>query len=671
MCGIFYLHTFTAYLPFVNLILNVFFMSDQHTPYILPHIQLPEITVKGIVLGAVLSAILSAANAYLGLFAGMTVSASIPASVISMAVLRMFRQSNILENNGVQTAASSGESLAAGVIFTFPALVLMQYWTQFNYWETTLISLCGGLLGVFFTIPLRRALIVKQQLQFPEGVATAEVLKTGTAGGKSLKFLVWGSVAGAVVKLCEAGFYLWGGVFEKATLLQQKAYLYFGINLSPALVAVGYIVRIRIAVLVFLGGVISWWLAIPAYIAKNGAPAGANALELGNNLWSAEIRYLGAGAMLIGGIWALLSIRKSLSSALTEGIAAFRQTQTPQETLRTERDIPMPYILLTIAVLLIPVFIIYYYEIGQFSVSIFMAVVMVLAGFLFSAVAGYMAGLVGSSNNPISGVTIATLLTASLLLLLLLGSGSAKGPAAAVLIGAVVCCAAAMSGDNMQDLKSGYILGATPVKQQIMQVVGVAAAAVVLAPVLTLLHTAYGFGPQTPQHPHALAAPQATLMQSVAEGVFGGTLPWVMIGVGILLGAAIIFADTVQERRGSSFRLPVLAVAVGAYLPFELDSAIMLGGLISWLAQRQLQKQNNAANALPDEGNQAGLLFASGLITGEALIGIALAVPVAISGSTDVLALLKTPMGSWVGAVALAAICTGLYMAAVKKETPV
>ncbi|OWY24822.1 oligopeptide transporter, OPT family [Sphingobacteriales bacterium UPWRP_1] len=644
-------------------------MSNQQQPYILPHIQLPEITVKGIVLGAVLSAILSAANAYLGLFAGMTVSASIPASVISMAVLRMFRQSNILENNGVQTAASSGESLAAGVIFTFPALVLMQYWTQFNYWETTLISLCGGLLGVFFTIPLRRALIVKQQLQFPEGVATAEVLKTGTAGGKSLRFLVFGSISGALLKLCEAGFHLWGGVFEKAALLQQKAYVYFGINLSPALVAVGYIVRIRIAVLVFLGGVISWWLAIPAYIAKNGSPEGVTALELGNNIWSAEIRYLGAGAMLIGGVWALLGIRKSLSSALTEGIAAFRQPNN-KETLRTERDIPMPIILLTIAGLLVPIFIIYYYEIGQLPVSLFMAVVMALAGFLFSAVAGYMAGLVGSSNNPISGVTIATLLVASVLLLLFLGSGSAKGPAAAVLIGAVVCCAAAMSGDNMQDLKSGYILGATPVKQQIMQIVGVAAAAFVLAPVLTLLHTAYGFGPQTAQHPHALAAPQATLMQSVAEGVFGGTLPWAMIVGGIVLGAVIIFADAVQERRGSSFRLPVLAVAVGAYLPFELDSAIMLGGLISWLAERQPQQQNHTTGRV-QEGNQAGLLFASGLITGEALVGIALAVPVALSGSTNVLALLQNPLGSWVGAVALAAVCAGLYVAAVKKEDTV
>lgn len=644
-------------------------MSKPHQPYILPHVNLPEITIKSIVLGAVLSAILSGANAYLGLFAGMTVSASIPASVISMAILRMFKRSNILENNGVQTAASSGESLAAGVIFTFPALILMQYWTAFNYWETTLISLCGGLLGVMFTIPLRRVLIIEEQLQFPEGVATAEVLKTGETGGKAVKFLLIGSIAGALVKLSEAGFKLWEGVFEKGALLQQKAFFYFGINLSPALIAVGYIVRLRIAILVFLGGVISWWIAIPAYIAINGAPADADAVTLGGEIWNANIRYLGAGAMLIGGLWALINIRSALFSALTQGITSFKKSGTQKEssTLRTERDFPMWLIMSFIGVLVVAIFFIYHREIDILPVSIFMTAVMVVAGFLFSAVAGYMAGLVGSSNNPISGVTIATLLVASLLLLVFLGTGSVKGPAAAVLIGAVVCCAAAMAGDNMQDLKAGYILGATPSKQQIMQIVGVVAAALVLAPVLTLLNTAYGFGPQTASNPDALAAPQATLMQSVAQGVFGGNLPWLMIGLGILLGAIIIIADVYQEKRGASFRLPVLAVAVGAYLPFELDSAIMLGGLISWFAERQLAKSNNLKeNTPPEESSQSGLLFASGLITGEALIGIALAVPVAISGSTDVFALLQHPLSSWVGAMVLAAVCTGLYLSAVK-----
>ncbi|QQS29595.1 MAG: oligopeptide transporter, OPT family [Sphingobacteriales bacterium] len=644
-------------------------MSNSNQPYVLPHVQLPEITIKSIILGVLLSAILAGANAYLGLFAGMTVSASIPASVISMAILRMFRRSNILENNGVQTAASAGESLAAGVIFTFPALVLMQYWTAFNYWETTLISLCGGLLGVLFTIPLRRALIVEKKLLFPEGVATAEVLKTGDTGGKSVKYLLVGSIAGAAVKFAEAGFKLWEGVFEKGTLLQEKAFLYFGINLSPALVAVGYIIRLRIAVLVFMGGVISWWIAIPAYIAVNGAPADADAVTLGGQIWNANIRYLGAGAMLIGGLWALVSIRTALMSALTHGLAAFRKNAGIQKAeLRTDRDLPMSLLLTMMGFLIIAIFFIYHREIAVLPVSLFMAVVMVVAGFLFSAVAGYMAGLVGSSNNPISGVTIATLLVASLLLLALMGTGSAKGPAAAILIGAVVCCAAAIAGDNMQDLKAGYILGATPKKQQTMQIIGVTAGALVLAPVLTLLNTAYGFGPKTAENPDALAAPQATLMQSVTQGVFGGNLPWLMIGLGVLMGAIVIVADLYQEKRGSSFRLPVLAVAVGAYLPFELDSAIMLGGLISWFASRQLSTRNGKNSG---EGSQSGLLFASGLITGEALIGIALAVPVAISGSTNVLALLQEPLSSWIGALALAAVCAGLYLSASKSsETP-
>lgn len=643
-------------------------MLKEHQPYILPHLHLPEITIRSIILGAVLSAILAGANAYLGLFAGMTVSASIPASVISMAILRFFRNSNILENNGVQTAASAGESLAAGVIFTFPALILMQYWSAFNYWETTLISLCGGLLGVLFTIPLRRALIVQQQLQFPEGIATAEVLKTGSTGGKAVKYLLWGSIAGALIKLAEAGFKLWEGIFEKGAIVQQKAFFYFGINLSPALVAVGYIVRLRIAVLVFLGGVISWWIAIPAYIAYNGAAPDADAVALGGQIWNANIRYLGAGAMLIGGLWALFSIRKALSAALSHGITAFKNKADNQNTPRTDLDLSISFILGGIGILVTAIFVIYQREIALVPVSVFMTLVMVVAGFLFSAVAGYMAGLVGSSNNPISGVTIATLLLSSLLLLLFLGSGSAKGPAAAVMIGAVVCCAAAISGDNMQDLKAGYLLGATPKKQQIMQIIGVVSSAVVLAPVLSLLHTAYGFGAKTPQHPDALVAPQATLMKSVAQGVFGGNLPWLMIGLGILLGAVVIIADIIQEKRGASFRLPVLAVAVGAYLPFELDSAIMLGGIIAWLAEKKTGAAPAASAHSSEEGSQSGLLFASGLITGEALIGIALAIPVAIYGSTDVWALLAHPLSSWVGALALAAVCMGLYMSAGKNN---
>ena len=622
---------------------------QNEKPYISHEVKLPETTLKAFILGGILSMILASANAYLGLFAGLTVSASIPAAVLSMAILRLFKNHNILENNIVQTSASAGESLAAGVIFTFPALVLMGYWESFNYWETVFIALCGGVLGVLFTIPLRSALIVKQKLKFPEGVATAEVLKTGESGKGAVKFLVIGGLVGALVKMGESGLRIWKSVAETATLTANNIYGYIGMNLSPALIAVGYIVGVRVAILVFAGGVISWWIGIPLYIFFQGPPT-ENIGDLGGMVWSKQIRYLGVGAMVVGGIWALISLKDSIGFAIKGGLAAIRSGSENIKPIRTEEDTPMKYVIMGIGIMIVPVFIIYYREIENVQISVFMALLMVVAGFLFSAVAGYMAGLVGSSNNPISGVTIATILSSALILLALLGSGAEKGPAAAILIGAVVCCAAAIAGDNMQDLKAGHILGATPKKQQIMQMVGVISAAMVLPLVLDLLNTAYGFGPKTPENPDSLAAPQATLMESVARGVFSGNLPWNMIYIGMILGVLIIILDLWQKRKGSDFRIPVLAVAVGLYLPFELDSAIMLGGIVAWMAEKYKQ-----------DGAKGGLLFASGLITGEALIGIFLAIPVAIYGRTDVLAIIENPAGSLPGLVIVLLVTFWLY----------
>ncbi|MEL6720252.1 MAG: oligopeptide transporter, OPT family [Bacteroidota bacterium] len=654
-------------------------MQEEHKPYIGSERKLPETTIRAFILGALLSVVLAAANAYLGLFAGLTVSASIPAAVLSMAILRFFKDSNILENNIVQTAASAGESLAAGVIFTFPALVLMGYWAEFNYLETALIALCGGVLGVLFTVPLRSALIVKQNLKFPEGVATAEVLKTGEKGGSSVKYLVWGALVGAGIKFIEAGFKLWEGVASAATVAGNKVYAFAAVNLSPALIAVGYIVGVRVSALVFIGGAISWWVAIPIYLAVTGVPEHESAVDLGYNIWSTQIRYLGVGAMVVGGLWALLSLRSSIGYAVKSGIEAIRSKTDRTKILRTEYDTPMSWVIIAIGVMIVPVFIIYIREIEQVGITALMAVLMVIAGFLFSAVAGYMAGLVGSSNNPISGVTIATILTSALILLALLGSGAEKGPAAAILIGAVVCCAAAIAGDNMQDLKAGHVLGATPFRQQIMQMVGVVAAALTIPLVLQLLNDAYGFGPKTDLNPDALAAPQATLMESVARGVFSGDLPWTMIYIGMAIGALVIIADKIQEARGSDFRIPVLAVAVGLYLPFELDSAIMLGGIIAWLVSRYQMRNQAKTKDIGDtleeaksRSERSGLLFASGLITGEALIGILLAIPVAIYESSTVFALTEEPFGSIPGLLVILGVCYWLYVIArnafLKKE---
>ena len=600
-------------------------------PYIDSNTSLPEITVKAILLGAVLSIVLSAANAYFGLFAGLTVSASIPAAVISTALLKVFKNSNILENNLVQTAASAGESLAAGVIFTMPALVIMGYWEEFNYFETMIIALSGGVLGVLFTIPLRSALIVKEKLKFPEGVATAEVLKTGEEGGKAVKYLVWGSLIGGLFKLGDSALNYWDGTWQKATLINEKIYAYFGLNLSPALVAVGYIVGLNIAFLVFLGGAISWFIAIPAYIAINGGQEGVDAVTLGGNVWNSQIRYLGVGSMVVGGLWALLSLTSSLATAFKSGIDAFKGGgQKMKDQIRTEMDTPMSWVLIGIGVLLVPIFFIYQSAISDVPITITMTLILVVAGFLFSAVAGYMAGLVGSSNNPISGVTIATILSASLLLLTLMGTGNElSGAAGAILIGAVVACAAAIAGDNMQDLKAGHILGATPYKQQIMQMVGVTAGALVIPFVMNALLVAYGMGAPTAEQPNSLTAPQATLMQSVAQGIFGGNLPWNMVYIGAGIGITIILIDQYLKSKGSEFRMPVLAVAVGLYLPFELDSAIFVGGVLAHF----LSKATSGSSGKERAGN-AGLLLASGLITGEALMGIFIAIAIVFGYQT-------------------------------------
>ena len=587
--------------------------------------QLPEITVKALFLGVILSMILAGANAYLGLFAGMTVSASIPAAVISMGVLALFKKSNILENNIVQTAASAGESLAAGVIFTIPALVLLGYWETFDYMEVAKIAAIGGIIGVLFTIPLRRALIVVAKLQYPEGIATAEVLKAGdearssksTDSKSGLKTIAIAGLVGGIMKIAEQGFAMWHAVLEGAMRMGGSIFG-IGTNLSPALISVGYIVGRNIGILVVAGGLISWAVAIPIYSAMTGAEG--SPMETAWTIWNSKIRYMGVGAMVIGGIWSLIKLFKPLIAGIKASLDAVKHASSGGDIPREEQDIPINYVGIVLLAMLIPVFLLYIDIIQSVGVAILLTVVMTVFGFLFSAVAAYMAGVVGSSNNPISGVTIATILFTSLLLLVLLGTDSGVGAAGAIMVGAVVCCAAAIGGDNMQDLKTGYIVGATPWKQQIMQVVGTISAAVVLGLVLDILHTAYVIGSPT------LSAPQATLMRSVADGVFTGNLPWNFVYLGALIAVIIILLDIRQEKRGSDFRIPVLAVAVGIYLPIELTVPIFIGGMINHLGKK---------SGASETTEKKGLLLASGLITGEALMGILVAVPIFVTGNKD------------------------------------
>ena len=614
-----------------------------------------EITVKALFLGVILSMVLAGANAYLGLFAGMTVSASIPAAVISMGVLSLFKNSNIRENNIVQTAASAGESLAAGVIFTIPALVLLGYWDSFDYFEVAKIAAIGGVIGVLFTVPLRRALIINAKLKYPEGIATAAVLKAGddakrsqsSDAGGGLGTIALTSLTGGLMKLMQQGFGMWQVEAAGARAIGGSIFG-IGTDLSPALISVGYIVGRNIGILVVGGGLISWAFAIPIYSAVVGFEG--DPLDAAFNIWTTKIRYLGVGAMVVGGVWSLVKLFKPLIEGIKASLDALKENNSEKEVSIEERDMPINYVGIALAALLIPVFLLYIGIVNSFPIAALLTVVMMIFGFLFSAVAAYMAGVVGSSNNPISGVTIATILFTSILLLALLGTGSGVGAASAIMVGAVVCCAAAIGGDNLQDLKAGQIVRATPWKQQVMQIVGTVSSAIVLGLVLDILHTAYTIGSPT------LSAPQATLMKSVADGVFNGNLPWAFVYIGGVIAVALILIDLRQEKIGSDFRVPVLAVAVGIYLPITLTVPIFIGGMVNHYGKR---------SGAGEAKEKKGLLMSSGFITGEALMGILVAVPIFLSGNKD----WWPQLGefNWLGIVLFLGMIGWLYKSVSKK----
>ena len=635
----------------------------------------PQLTLKAIALSIVLTVMLAAANAYLGLFAGITIATAIPAAVVSMAVLRLFGPPNILENNIVATGASAGSSIASGAIFTLPALVLLHYWQDFGYaWTLAIVGL-GGLLGVLFSVPLRRTLIIEQKLQFPEGVAAAAVLKVGENPTAGVKFLGLAALAGGLFKFATSALRLSPESFGVSRFLGERSAWFFGYGFSPALLAVGYIVGLNIGCLVAGGGFLSWWIAIPIYSAwfphhdpKLAADiVGLSAADVADLIWRRQVRYIGVGAMLIGGVWALWSLRKSLVEGIRSGL---RMHVDRSAVAHTERDLPMSAILIGSLAFVLPLFFLYQAVVGSLGIALTMAIVMVIAGFLFCAVAGYMAGLVGSSNSPVSGMTICTMLFAALVLLVLMGRNNPLGAVATVMIGAVVCTAASVAGDNLQDLKCGQLVGATPWRQQVMLGVGALASACVMAPVLNLLLKGYGIGEPAFPGAHALPAPQANLVRSVAEGMFGGRLPWDMIAIGVVVGAAIIALDLWLKSRKSRWSAPVLAVAVGIYLPLDVSTPIMAGGILCELAQRWHARRNPGKDI--EQLMRNGMLFTAGLITGEALVGVIIAIPIVLTNDADVLAVSESLRpGQWAGLAVLLAICYWLYRVATPRSAAV
>lgn len=609
--------------------------KTEFKPYIPAEKIVPEMTVFSVIMGALLSVVFGAANAYLGLRVGMTVSASIPAAVISMGIIRMIlKRDSILENNYVQTVGSAGESLAAGAIFTLPAMFL---WAKEGVMdkpgivEITIICLIGGLLGVFFMVPLRNALIVKEHgvLPYPEGTACAEVLLAGEEGGSSASTVFAGLGIAAVFKFVIDALKLVPSEINTPSKGIGSYKGQIGTQIYPAVFSVGYICGPRISSYMFAGGVVSWMMLIPLImlfgadatlypgtepIKKMFAEGGVSAI------WGSYVRYIGAGALAAGGI---ISLIKSLPMIVRTFRDSMKDLAGGQghSTLRTDKNLSMRTVIIAIVILIVLTAVL-----PQVPVGFGGAILIVIFGFFFASVSSRMVGIVGSSNNPVSGMAIATLLF-STLILKATGTTGAAGMRAAIAIGTIICVIAAIAGDTSQDLKTGYLVGATPIKQQYAEIIGVVVASFAIGGVLYLLDAAWGYGSAE------LPAPQATLMKMIVEGVMGGKLPWGLVLTGVVLACVI-------EVLG----IPVLPFAIGVYLPVQLNACIMIGGLVRLFYDK---KRYNSEKEKKDTVNR-GVLYCSGMIAGEGLVGILLAVfaVAGISGSMDLSTKLNLSTGA-------------------------
>jgi len=631
----------TINLYICNLILiseDIMSSRENFKSFIPAKTTLPELTLKAVLIGALLAIVLGSANAYFGMYAGMTVSAAIPGAVMAFALLRPFK-GTILEVNIGMMGAAAGTALAAGVIFTIPAMVIIETWTEIQYLETTIVAALGGILGVLWMVSLRRALIIKTDLPFPEGVAVAAVLTTtvGEGGGRKKKhsgvsgiWLLTGAVLGAVLKFAQVGISAINGRIEGIINIgkfnigggQNDGLIYGGLATSPALLGVGWIIGPRIASFVFVGGLLGWVIITPLITLAAGVPHGLEPIEGIFYIWEHYIRYIGVGAMVVGGLYTIFKLRHNLADGIKEAIVGIKSGHEVAK-IRTDQDLNFKYVFLAIGLLTIPVFLVYAWISSNWAISGIMAVFAILFAFIASAIAGYMAGLVGSSNNPTSGVTVSVLLLTSLILLGLGFSGeSAFG--VAILIAAVIACCAAISGDVLQSMTAGQMIGATPYKQQIAELVGICAAAPILAIVVQALDKAYEIGSVN------LPAPQAFLMSGVVRGVLGGEMVWPFVLAGAVLAFVLILID-----------IPVLPVAIGIYLPFTLATPIFAGGIIRHLTDKKIKKHYGSdddeeatewelaikqTEIKPKEKIiRTGLLFTAGLIAGEALTGVIVA----------------------------------------------
>ncbi len=602
-------------------------MTDKKfEPYVPASQSMPELTVKAVLLGAVMAIVLGAANAYLGMKVGLTVAATFPAAVVAMAALRIFK-GNILEENIARTTASVGESLVAGAIFTIPAFVIAGAWPEFNLRDATLIMGIGGVLGVLFVIILRRSLVVEAELPFPESVAASEIVKAGQKGqtGAGLVFSSMGIAAlwefiknDAGIRLIKDSADRFVHFGRSVIEIAGRKFEYSGGILlstpeaSPMVMGVGFIVGLRISAILFSGAVAGWLVLVPLALFLNpqvsvGISGDDNFIALAVDVWFRQIRPLAVGTMIVSAFYTLYNLRASLMSGITKVAAGFRGGAVAVEVERTDQDLNLKGVFLAIGVMAIPMFLLYRYFSASTGGALVLTVVMLVLGILFAAVAGYLVGLVGNSNNPISGLTLSALVIAAVLMVAM-GVTGTHGIAAVLGVAGVVCCAAGVAGDMMQDFKVGHILGGTPWRMQVGEIIGVLAAAVVLPVLLMVLNEAYGFGSAE------LPAPQAGLMALMAKGIVGGDMAWPLVIVGMFLGVALILIKAPA---------PML-IAVGMYLPFGTTSAVFAGGVIrsvldGFLARREADEVERT------KAENSGVLVASGLIAGQSLMAVLLA----------------------------------------------
>ena len=630
-------------------------MKEAENEFMQHELRLPELTVRGILLGAILTIIFTASNVYLGLKVGLTFSSAIPAAVISMAVLKMAKDANILENNMVQTQASAAGTLSA-IIFIIPGMLMIGYWQGFEFWQTLVVSACGGCLGVLFTIPLRRAMVVHSDLAYPEGVAAAEILKVGSrtrADDKSesgIKEILSGSVVAGIIAFLTNGLQVLGGSLS-AWFHVGRGMTQLPLGYSTALVGAGYLIGIASGLAMLVGILIAWAGFVPYFTMTEALPDGMTLQKFAGAVYQQKVRLIGAGAMGVAAIWTLMTLARPVIDGVKESIAGTRMDDTEKGLHRMDIDMSMKSIALVFGVTVIGLLTIFYLFVSPESIPpsqklIFTVVgvgVSVLMGFFVAAACAYMAGLVGTSASPISGIGILGIIVSSLVMYALCSSfgifdlpgGEKFATATAIFTTSIILAIACISNDNMQDLKTGWLVGATPWRQQAALLIGCVVGALVIAPVLNLLYEAYGFPGAMPRPgmdpAQALSAPQAVLMTTIAQGIFSSKLAWEYIYIGIGLGVVLVLIDQLLKRTTKNLVLPPLAVGMGIYLPPVIQTPLVVGAILGYFLNRHLRK--TAGAEAEAAGLRRGTLFASGLIVGESIVGVLLAGLIVLSVS--------------------------------------